>query len=163
MTGSRGPISPKSLPALRLVTDATQPGTQPLAASDVVRPLAPEQPANLHSDLVPLWDMLCAELDGAGLLSRVDGLALHLALEHYRAGIEAAQSLAADGPTASGSMGQPIPNPASTVFARHTDAFVTLARQLGLTFASRARIALPDERPPEEKGNPFASGSSSAG
>jgi phage terminase small subunit len=50
-------------------------------------------------------------------------------------------------------------NPASQVFRDHSTAFLEYAKQLGLSFASRARLPGKDE-PERDDGNPFASAAS---
>lgn len=161
--GVRGPISGRVLPpALRLVTGDDIDGVPaPVTAASTLAPLAPQRPEKLDPELWPLWDTVSGELDRAGLLSRVDGMALHLALENYALAVEAARVVNHDGVVATGSMGQEVPHPASQVVQRHTAAFGELAKQLGLTFAARARIVLPDERSAEEQGNPFGAASTS--
>lgn len=152
--GSRGPVSQLKLPPkLRIVTDQT-PDTS--SANARIAPNAPEMPADLPDAARPLWEEIVGQLSEAGLIARVDGPAVHLALRHYLAAVEASDDLFREGPTVAGSMGQPARNPSSTVFKAHTDAFLELAKQLGLTFAARARTSLPDGKADDlDRGNPF--------
>ena len=156
--GARGPISRKNLPRpLRIVdTEDTKHPRKPSAA-DLPAPVAPEAPHGLNAELLPLFEDTAAELDKAGLASKLDGMAIALAVTHYGAAMAAAEDLAADGSTVEGATGGSVVNPASTVLARHTDSFTELAKQLGLTFASRARIAIATPaRDDIDIGNPFA-------
>jgi phage terminase small subunit len=47
-------------------------------------------------------------------------------------------------------------NPASQVFRDHSTAFLEFAKQLGLSFVSRARVTM--SKGESDDGNPFAKG-----
>lgn len=159
--GSRGPVGRKNLPiALRLVENEDDGNKRIPSAAEMVSPTAPERPESLPSDLQPLWILTVGELDKSGLLARVDGMALELALLHYRAATDAARELDAEGPTVAGAMGGVVKNPASQVFKENTAAFVELSKQLGLTFAARARIVVPEVQGDAlDAGSPFGAAS----
>lgn len=152
--GARGPISELKLPPkLRLVTDKTPDGS---SANALVRPTAPEIPADLPESLRPLWSHLVGELDGAGLISAVDGPTLELALRHYAAAVAASDELLEHGSTMYDSKNErEMKNPASQVFRDHSTAFLEFAKQLGLSFTARARTTVTKEAD-DGSSNPFA-------
>lgn len=155
--GTRGPVGKKNLPGTLRLVDTENDGHKRIAsAADRVSSRAPEIPDDLPGDLRGLWTTVVDELDHIGMLSRVDGMALHLALLHFQAATAAAGDLSAAGSTVTGAMGGPIKNPSSQVFKENTAAFTELAKQLGLTFAARVRIALPEEKS-DDLSNPFSS------
>lgn len=153
--GARGPVSQLKLPQkLRLVSDDTPDTT---SANALMKPNAPQPPKDLPDAARPIWDELVAQLGEAGLIARVDGPALHLAILHYLAAIEASQDLLREGAVVMGGNGGPVRNPASVAFKSHTEAFLEIAKQMGLTFAARARTTLPEEAQDSlDRGNPFA-------
>lgn len=152
--GARGPVSELKLPPkLRLVTDKT-PDTS--SAQSMVRPSAPEMPAGLPENLRDLWSKLVSELDDAGLISSVDGPTLELALRHYAAAVAASEELLSGGATEFDHKNQrTMKNPASQVFRDHSTAFLEFAKQLGLSFAARARTTVTKEAD-DGTSNPFA-------
>lgn len=155
--GERGPISRKNLPRpLRIVETETTKHPRKGSAADLPAPVAPDAPPGLNAELLPLFEDTAAELDRSGLASRLDAMAIALAVTHYDAAMAAAEVLAGDGPVVEGATGGSVVHPASTVLARHTDAFLDVGKQLGLTFAARARITLPQApRDDLDAGNPF--------
>lgn len=132
--GARGP--------LKLIKDEP---TEPVqeTAQDLVPAVAPSKPADVENDPVinALWDELVPELDKAGLLTTADALAIEMALRHVYLARKAFDSASADGVVV------PDPNhggvkkhPAEAVFRLESAAFLNYARQLGMTFAGRARV-----------------------
>jgi P27 family predicted phage terminase small subunit len=152
--GSRGPVSELKLPPkLRLVTDKKPDDS---SAQSKVNLTAPEMPADLPESLQPLWEKLVGELDDAGLISSVDGPTLELALRHYAAAVAASDELLRDGSTEYDNKNQrTMKNPASQVFRDHSTAFLEFAKQLGLSFAARARTTVAKEAD-DGSSNPFA-------
>lgn len=152
--GARGPVSKLKLPPkLRLVSDQT-PDASSMNAT--LRPTAPAKPEDLPAELSVLWDEVVTDLDNAGLIAHVDGMALELALRHYLAAVKASEDLLASGPTTYDDKNQRVmKNPSSQVFRDHSTAFLEFAKQLGLSFVSRARVTVGKESDDAE-GNPFA-------
>lgn len=151
--GARGNLK---LPShLRPVNDETKAGT--LAES--VAKAAPEKPEGLTESEVSLWDELVGALDEAGLLAKSDGPTLHLAIRHYLAAIKASdEMLGAASLTLHDEKNQrDMKHPSSQVFRDHSTAFLEFAKQLGMTFVSRARTVAPKEASGSGS-NPFASG-----
>ena len=111
------------------------------AAADV-RPLAPAKPEAVVADevLSGLWDEIVPELDAAGLLAQSDGPAVELCLRHFRAARAASDDLARGSSTMWDEKNQrSMKNPAEVVFRSESMAFLEYAKQLGMTFVSRAR------------------------
>ena len=152
--GARGPVSELKLPPkLRLVTDKTPDGS---SANALVKPTAPEMPADLPERLRDLWSHLVRELDDAGLISAVDGPTLELALRHYAAAVAASDDLFEHGSTMYDNKNErEMKNPASQVFRDHSTAFLEFAKQLGLSFTARARTTVAKEAD-DGSSNPFA-------
>lgn len=151
--GRRGPIGDLKLPThLRVV-----PNDAPVdSAAAKVRPAAPSKPAGQPAEVSRLWDEIVPVLDDAGLLAEVDGLTLDLALRHYAAAVKASNMLQrAAVAVHDGAHDRLAKHPASQVFRDHSTAFLEFAKQLGLTFAARART--PGSAEPSDKpANPFA-------
>lgn len=151
--GKRGPLKlPKHL---HVVEDGDQAGSM----AEEVKPVAPEQPFGFpaeDAELSALWDELVGDLDRAGLLANCDGLTLELALRHFLAARRAHDAwLRADVVVEDHAhQGTPRKHPAESVFRAESLAFLEYAKQLGLSFASRARLPVKEDGRGE--GNPFA-------
>lgn len=155
--GERGPLK---LPPLRVVADGEvvvdgDPG--PTTAHTAIRPQRPVKPAGLPKAAEPMWDEIVDALDAAGLIARCDAATLELALRHYLAAVRASNALMRSAVTQEDKKNQRVmKNPASQVFRDHSTAFLEFAKQLGLTFVSRARVPLGDKEAGGGAHNPFA-------
>lgn len=132
--GARGP--------LKLVKDE-DPAKVQETAQDHVPALAPAKPRDVEEDPVlnGLWDELVPELDRAGLLSPADALAVEMALRHLIMARMAYSSASADGVVVPDpAHGGVKKHPAEAVFRLESGRFLDYAKQLGMTFAGRARI-----------------------
>jgi P27 family predicted phage terminase small subunit len=130
--------------------------TAPSTAEDVVKRGAPDKPAGWTSvgEIDQLWDQYVAELDEAGLISRLDGMTLELALRHFLASRQASDALASGDALVDDRDGGTKKNPAGAEFRQQSAMFIEYAKQMGFSFAARARIAVP--RPDEgEQGDLF--------
>lgn len=148
--GARGPL--KLAGHLKAVPDATV-GT---AAADAPA-TAPAKPQAVKDDQVlsGLWDEIVPEVDRAGLLSPADGPAVELCLRHFRAARSASDELAGGTATVWDQKNErPMKNPAEVVFRSESLAFLEYAKQLGMTFVSRARTPSAREDADGEP-NPF--------
>lgn len=115
----------------------------------------PPKPEGLPEDLSALWDSTVDALDEAGLITAVDGPTLELALRHYMAAAAASDDLLAGGSTLHDDKNErDMKNPASQVFRDHSTAYLEFAKQLGLSFVSRARVSMA--KGDAEDGNPFS-------
>lgn len=147
--GTRGPLK---LPAhLRPVKD----GEKSRSVADSVSPAAPQRPTS--TDAEQLWDEIVPTLDEAGLVARCDGPTLDLMLEHYRLAKLAASQIESV-TTEDHHNGDVKKHPAEAVFRLESAMFLQYAQQVGMSFASRARI--PDEgRSADGDSNPFTTAS----
>lgn len=152
--GERGPSKiPKHLQAVPDGADT---------AADRIAREAPEQPWGFppdDRDLVELWDETIPNLDDAGLLARCDGMVVELMLQHFLMARRAAAALfrgdvvvedPAHGPEAVKK------NPAGAEMRAQSLMFLEYAKQLGMSFASRARIPVKDRSDGDGQPNPFA-------
>lgn len=149
--GERGAL--KLPPRLRAV-DGGQ-SDAPSTLAEAVKPVAPEKPDGLPDAVSAAWDLIVPALDEVGVLARCDGPALELALRHYVTAVAASDDVVAEPRLFDEKNGRPMKNPSSQVFRDHSTAFLEYAKQLGLTFVSRARAPKPDEGPLGAS-NPFA-------
>lgn len=141
--GARGQL--KLPPNLKIV--APERKTEATAAEST-SPGRPTKPDDLPNRAVPLWDELVEALDHAGLLARVDGPALELALRHYVVAVASSDELLS---------GDELPVHGRWVsqrFRDHSMAFAEYMRQMGLSFAARARVPAGTETPGGAE-NPF--------
>lgn len=148
-----GLVSDKRLPPkLRVVASDGVPAQSMHSHVSIDEPAKPE---DLPERVSTLWDQVVNELSDAGLSSAVDGPALELALRHYAVAVAASDEVLRDGPTLFDAKNdRRMKHPASTVAAQHSAAFLEYAKQLGLTFVSRARVSTAKEA--DHAGNPFA-------
>lgn len=158
--GARGP--------LKLVAGGSAPEAPTNSAAAVVSPEAPPMPAIIKKDkeLKTLWEEIVPELDKAGLVSRADAMSIAMAIVHFRAAMMAYQELAeADSVMSPGRDHDPDDyvkkNPAEHVLRLESSAFLEYAKQLGMTWMSRARTTIPKGE--SGSGNPFESGASASG
>ncbi|MFB7900026.1 P27 family phage terminase small subunit [Streptomyces xiamenensis] len=139
--GERGKL--KLPPHLRAV-DGGQ-SDAPATLADAAAPVAPEKPGGLPDSVSAAWDVIVPALDEVGVLARCDGPALELALRHYVTAVAASDDVISSPRLYDDKNERPMKNPSSQVFRDHSSAFLEYAKQLGLTFVSRARAPRPDE------------------
>lgn len=153
--GARGPL-PAGLklgaaPALSVVG----PDDVPETAASALKPIRPKKPTGLPKAASTMWDQIVEDLDDAGLIARCDAAALELAVRHYAMAVRASNSLMRAPVTQQDKKNdRSMKNPASTVFAQHSAAFLEYGKQLGLTIVSRARLPVGDQEGGND-GNPF--------
>ncbi len=144
--GTRGPIATPT--HLKLAPDATVDEEKAAPRSVAELPATrsrPELPAGMTVTEVRLWEQLVDALDKAGLIGGCDGLTVEMAVRHYAAAVAAHKRLKREGVTIYDEKNQRhAKNPASYVFKEHSEAFRAYAGMLGLSFAARARIAVPE-------------------
>lgn len=150
-----GLVSEKKLPPKLQLAAAD--GVRIESAATAVKPEPPSKPDSLPSEVSQLWDEVVEALNDAGLISQVDGPAIELALRHFAAARFASDQLLREGSTKFDAKNErEMKNPAAVVFSQQSSAFLDYAKQLGLTFVSRAR-ANTDGGANEQGGtsNPF--------
>ena len=128
---------------------------KPESVADTVRPVMPVKPDDLPGKVSELWDQIGAALDDNGLIAACDGPTLELALRHYVAAVAAADDLAETPRLYDDKNQRPMKNPSSQVFRDHSTAFLEYAKQLGMSFAARARMPAKEPEGGGEE-NPFA-------
>lgn len=152
--GARGPLKiPKHLQAV-----PSDPSVTASTVAERVDASAPVRPPGFPEDdeeITALWDAIVPELDRAGLLTRADGPTVELAIRHFLAARKAGDALQAGdvviGDPAHG--GTQKKNPAGAEMRSQSQLFLEYAKQLGMSFAARARMPAKDEA---TEANPFA-------
>ena len=141
--GARGPLK---LPPQLAVVPAER-GQAEETMHTRLSPAAPEPPESLPEDARPWWESVVSALDEAGLVGRCDAATLELALRHYMAAVKASDELLALAAVAvwDEKNGRLAKHPSSQVFRDHSTAFLAFAKELGLTFVSRARVPTGDK------------------
>lgn len=150
--GARGPLKIPS--HLRPVKDGEVAGT----VAEKIEPVAPTPPPGFPDDpdLRQLWDDLVPKLDEAGLLAKVDGPTIELALRHFLAARQASDALAGGQVViADPAHGGVKKNPAGAEFRSQSDLFLKYAAQLGMSFVARARTPVAKEPDGDGEANPF--------
>lgn len=134
-------------------------GSGPETAADKVTPQAAARPHGFpddDADMVALWDQMVPMLDKAGLMTEADGPVVELALRHFLAARRASDAMMGDNILlADERNGGSRKNPAGVEFRAQSEMFLAYVKQLGMSFASRARIPAKDST--GDNGNPFAS------
>ncbi|ONK09447.1 putative phage terminase, small subunit, P27 family [Streptomyces sp. MP131-18] len=151
--GARGPLKiPKHLKSVPAGEQAAGTVAERVDAS------APSRPPGFPDgdpEMVELWDAIVPQLDRAGLLTPADGPTVELALRHFLAARQAGNALAGgdvvlDDPAHGGTAKK---NPAGSEMRSQSQLFLEYAKQLGMSFAARARMPAKDEA---TEANPFA-------
>lgn len=151
--GSRGPL--KIPRHLNPVQSAPPAGT----LAERVRPQAPDRPFGFPADdaeLCALWDELVPVLDQAGVLAACDGPTIEMALRHFLAARRASDAMfRGDVVVEDPNHGGVKKNPAGAEFRSQSALFLEFAKQMGMSFVSRARVSTKE---PEggAADNPFA-------
>ena len=155
MAGARGPLRLVDATTVEKVADGS-------AAADVPA-VAPLKPATVAAnlDLSAAWDEIVPQLDKAGLVSPADGPVIELALMAFVASRKAYGELLTASSVAlrDAKNARQMKHPSDAVARAQGALFLECAKQLGMTFVSRART-------PSSKGaadgeaNPFGPRSS---
>lgn len=155
MAGARGPLRLVASTTVKQVADGS-------AAADVPA-VAPLKPASVAANelLSAAWDEIVPQLDEAGLVSPADGPAIEIALSAFVASrkayvelLQAHSVLMWDEKN-----GRSMKHPADAVARAQGALFLECAKQLGMTFVSRART--PSAKgASDDEANPFAPRSS---
>ena len=135
--GARGPMK------LHLVTET---GEDDGTAASRVKAEPPEKPSGLPLEVDELWDELVDPLTEAGLLAACDGPTIEMALRHFAVARKASNKVIEEGSTVADTVhGGVKKSPDAQIFKDNSAAFLEYAKQLGLSFASRARVNLPKD------------------
>ena len=126
------------------------------AAADV-QPKAPTKPEGLAPELDALWDEVVPGMEAAGLVAPSDTIAIEALLMHFslmrRAFSQIDDVVAPDNRGGEEGLKK---HPAESVMRLHSESVLEYAKQLGLTFVSRARTASAAKGGPGGERNPFA-------
>lgn len=140
--GARGPLAkpvhlsvvgPKDLPGHRLPKPTVK-----------AKPKAPNPPTSLPREAAAEWRRVVGDLEGLGILARVDRAMLTTWCRTWARLVEAEKLLDDRGMIGSGSMGQDVKDPAWEIRGAAVSELVRLAGQLGLSPAARLRMTLPE-------------------
>lgn len=143
---TRGP-APKPT-ALKIL--AGNPGKRALNSREPhprVSARVPRVPNYLSDDAKRVWRKLAPRLHEAGLLTEVDVYALAQYCTLYARWRQAEKALASDGPVITTSNGNMVQSPWMGIANRALEMMNRLAREFGMTPASRSRISVdaPDD------------------
>lgn len=89
-----------------------------------------------------IWDWLVPKLTEAGLAAHMDSLTVEMAVRHYVHAVDASDQLLAGDLLVHG-RDEHKKNPLEAVFRSESASFLSYARVLGLSFASRVRMPEP--------------------
>lgn len=149
--GARGPLPQGNVVRLR----RANPGGK-AAPSHPVAPAGPiRAPGSLDAGGRSLFLKQAKDLQAAGLYSPVDGLALAIAIQHYRAAAAAATKLLEEGGIVKdkGHQNRLAKNPNSDILRLHSVSFLEYAKQFGMVPVARLRTNLAVDQPdPDEEG-----------
>lgn len=141
---------------LALVPETGAPVLDGSAAKDTPL-MAPNMPQSFkdHPDLIAAWDEVVPQLDKAGLLSPADGMAVEMIIRHLVIARRASEELASDELVLEDPKNDRyMKNPTEAIFRMESKEIREYAKQLGMTFMSRART--PSQRVDDDEDNPFA-------
>jgi P27 family predicted phage terminase small subunit len=131
---------------LKLINESTASPDVVGTAAAQAKPVAPNKPEDLAPEISALWDEIIVPLEEAGLIGGMDFPTLVLALEHYAMARRAADHVRENGLTTYDEKNhREARNPSVMVFNSATESFIKLSAQLGLSFVSRARVAVPEQ------------------
>jgi P27 family predicted phage terminase small subunit len=102
----------------------------------------PDAPKRFNRDAKDEWNRTGPVLFRAGLITRAD-LPMFEAYCEAWGGYVSAQRTYADAPLVEGQKGNLVRNPAAQISRDNLDKAISLAREFGMTPASRTRIDLP--------------------
>lgn len=115
----------------------------------------PDAPSHLPEVARLQWDHVAAGLRRMEIAGPVDMAVLEAFCMAYALMREAHDRVAAEGMTATGSMGQPVAHPMLAVAAKARGQIGTLGAQLGLTPAARLRMTVPEAKSDGEEEEAF--------
>lgn len=154
--GARGPLKiPSHLSAVPDPAGGTV-GKPEVTAAAAVGGGRPQKPKSMPAAASRMWDQIVDDLEDTGLLAKCDAATLELALRHYALAVRASNSIMRASVIQKDHKNKrEMKHPASQVFHAHSSAFLEYAKQLGLTFVSRARTPFGDQEGGTGDGSPF--------
>jgi P27 family predicted phage terminase small subunit len=155
--GTRGP-TPKPAWKRRLEGN---PGKRPIKEAAKAPPGRPTCPTWLDEGAKAAWARLAPELEKLGLLTPLDRDCFAVYCQSYSAWAEAEQVLAEKGRFYVGPGAKLRERPEVAVVERAMKNTLMMAREFGMTPASRARLSLPPAEDEDDEFGRFLSGRSS--
>ncbi|MCP9207818.1 phage terminase small subunit P27 family [Streptomyces cucumeris] len=104
---------------------------------------APRPPADLKGEALAEWGRIVPELDGLGLLARVDRAYLVAYCEAWATFNAAREAMAEYGPLVAGRDGGLVKNPAAQVMRDAADLMLKFGSRFGLSPSDRTRLSVP--------------------
>lgn len=150
--GARGPLK---MPAhLAAVPDIDEKPEETAALA--VESALPVKPPGMPSHANRMWDTLAKELADAGLLARCDAATLELAVRHYALAVQAHNSINRQGLIKKDHKNKrEMKHPGAQIMTANSTLFLEYAKQMGLTFVSRARTPFGDQGGSGDGSNPL--------
>jgi P27 family predicted phage terminase small subunit len=105
----------------------------------------PSKPTDLKGEGLAEWNRVTPELERMGLLSRIDRGALLLYCASFGLWHETWRRIMADGPVTEDERKLPRKHPLWQVYRDSAALVASLAKDLGLTPASRGRMTVPEK------------------
>ncbi|MFC9231028.1 phage terminase small subunit P27 family [Streptomyces decoyicus] len=104
---------------------------------------APRPPADLKGEALAEWGRIVPELDGLGLLAKVDRAYLVAYCEAWATFNAAREAMAEYGPLVAGRDGGLVKNPAAQVMRDAADLMLKFGSRFGLSPSDRTRLSVP--------------------
>lgn len=158
--GQRGPL--RLVSARVTPEDALEGSAQQDVGAGSHKLYKPRRVAESES-LNELWEEIVPEMEKAGLVTALDVPAIEIALRHYRAYLALDEQWANDRYEGvimeQGAHGVTFKkNPIEVAHRSQSAIFIEYSKQLGMTFAARARTPGRDNDSSSSDDNPFLSG-----
>ncbi|WP_149030288.1 phage terminase small subunit P27 family [Kitasatospora sp. MBT66] len=122
------------------------PGNRPIFEAPVVSGDFPSPPDWLDDMALGEWNRLAPILDGMGIITGADRVAIAAYCQAYSLYVNATRDLSANGFSAEGRQGSIVKNPALQAQIAAQDQMAKWGAKLGLSPSDRARLAVtPDD------------------
>ncbi|MFE4355118.1 phage terminase small subunit P27 family [Kitasatospora sp. NPDC056800] len=118
------------------------PGNRPIPDAPVASGDFPSPPDWLDDIALAEWNRLAPILDGMGIITPADRVAIAAYCQAYSLYVNATRDLSANGFSAEGRQGSVVKNPALQAQIAAQDQMAKWGGKLGLTPADRARLAV---------------------
>ena len=119
------------------------PGRRPLNDQEPASPPVAKPPRWLRKHARKHWAKLAPVLEGMGVLTQADQVALALLATAIADYIDACDQVAAEGSVVTSHQGSPYQHPAVGIAHRAHDRILRLLREFGLTPSSRTGLQVP--------------------
>lgn len=142
--------SPIPLPTnLKVLRGTAQPcrmnNQEPRPTRDKVK-----MPSGLTRDEKKYWRQIAADLEAAGILTRLDVQGLRLYCRVYTGWLDANHKLDEYGPVIKAGNGSPVLSPYVRLSQKYFDQLLAILREFGMTPSSRSRIHASKDQPQDD-------------